>query len=132
MVADSEDNRGRRLQPLRVYSGWLIDINSLCESHLSTVGHAEPSPVEFFFATNNHRRVAIDVEWRSELCGGAGAYLVRVLFAPWKLNARGRRIKGAPIEFDWENPIQRGELATHEELVHELDRLLEHAISPEF
>jgi hypothetical protein len=119
------------LQPLRVYPGWLIDINGLFETQERTVGDGEPSPVEFFFATNEHRRIAIDVEWRSELREGAGAYLVRVIRAPWRLNARGRRIKAAPIEFDWDNPIQRMEVPTHPELVRELDCLFESAISPD-
>jgi hypothetical protein len=114
-----------------VHSGWLIDINSLCEDHRCIVGDGKTSPVDFFFATHAHRRVAIDAEWRSELRGGTGAYLVRVLHAPWKLNARGRRIKGAPIEFDWEHPVQRIEVASHEELVRELDRLFECAIGLE-
>lgn len=112
-----------RLQPLRVPSGWTIDWNMLME--------IDPSPENaewfcgstLFSATNAYRRFWIDVEWRPEF-DPDGTYRLRVEYAPWERNERGRRRKDAPLHFRDSEIVHSFETRSRGELVHELEEWL--------
>lgn len=110
-----------RLHPLRIPAGWLIGLNSLYEDDPSEEGLA-PGPA-IFHAVNEGRRFLIDVEWQPEL-DPAGEYRLRVEYAPWERDGRGRRVNHAPLSFAHAETVHEFGTRSAERLVEALDEWL--------
>jgi hypothetical protein len=110
-----------RLRPLRVPTGWLIGLNSLYEDDPADEGVA-PGPM-IFHAVNEGRRFLIDVEWLPELDPN-GEYRLRVEYAPWERDARGRRRKHVTPSFADAEVVHEFSTRSTERLVDELDEWL--------
>lgn len=113
---------GVKLEPLRVPAGWLIQWNTLYELDSLDDPHGGLGGSSLFSAVNEQRRFWIDVEWRPEF-DPAGAYHVRIEYAPWERTERGRRIP-SPLHFRDAEVVHRFETRSREELVRELDTWL--------
>lgn len=110
-----------RLHPLRVPAGWLIGLNSLYEEDPDDEGLA-PGP-SIFHAVNEGRRFLIDVVWEPEL-DPAGEYRLRVEYAPWERDERGRRRKHVPLSFADAEIVHELSTRSTARLVEELDEWL--------
>lgn len=107
------------IQPLRIPAGWTIGWNQLLvtmDADKTGIGGSS-----IFFATNVGRRFNLDVEFRPEF-DPEGAFHLTVLYAPWPRDARGRRLKDAPVAFGLDaEVVHRMETRSYPELVEALE-----------
>ena|SRR5437660_436227 len=120
---------GAGLQPLRVPPGWRIDWNTLFEEDPTEPANASGyyfGGTDLFLATNASRRLAIDIEWRTEPDKQAtGRYRMRLLriVEPNAVESSGSE-SGAGLNVNWDDPIRDFETAMRAELVVELEAWL--------
>jgi hypothetical protein len=87
------------LQPLRVPPGWRMAWNTWFELEPT----AENVRAGYFggssllMATDDARRLYLDLEWRPE-DDPAGEFVLTVHYTPWLRTERGRRRKGVPAD----------------------------------
>lgn len=112
-------------QPLRIPPGWRIDWNTLCEVDPTeeNVRRGFFGGSSLFSATDEHRRLWVDVEWRPE-DDPAGEYRLKVEYAPWLRTARGRRRKDVPLDFSESRVVHEFSTRNRSELVRELEAVL--------
>jgi hypothetical protein len=115
-----------KLQPLRIPTGWHIVWNTLFEVDPSGGKDRQDNTggSSLFSVISEERRSYIEVAWRPEFDPN-GCYRLIVMYSPWPRTPKGRRFKGAELEFDWSNPIHQLETRSHAELVKELEGWLE-------
>ena len=113
------------LQPLRIPPGWLISWNTLYEVDPSEenvrLGYFGGSSL--FYATDEHCRLWIDVEWRPE-DDPTGEYRLKVEYVPWERTESGRRRKGVPIDFGRVRVVHEYQTRLRADLVRELEAAL--------
>ncbi len=78
----------RGLPPLRIPSGWMININDLDLN--AKVEGGDVVGTMLFLATNESRRFTIEVNFRPEFDPN-GAYIMDVDYWPWPRTEKGRR-----------------------------------------
>ena len=113
------------LQPLRIPPGWLIGWNKLVELDPTEANVAAGlfGGSSLFGATNEKRRLTVDVEWVPE-DDPAGEYHLRVERASWERTERGRRRKDVPLHFGNAQIVHEFRTRSRVELVQELEGVL--------
>jgi hypothetical protein len=110
-------------QPLRIPSGWLIQLNWLLEHDPAAEAEGELGGSSLFAAYNEYRRFWIDVSWQPEFDPN-GSYQLVVEYAPWQRTAAGRRRKDIPPHQGDAEVVHQFETRSHAELVRELEHWL--------
>ncbi|MDG2532378.1 hypothetical protein P6144_01860 [Sphingomonas sp. HITSZ_GF] len=109
----------RELVPLRIPAGWTIGWNNLHRDKRIEDGDFGGSSV--FYASNRNQRFFLDVEFRPEH-DPEGRFYLSVEYLPWPRDARGRRLKEAPVAPDASIQLMhRAEIATYAELIEQLE-----------
>lgn len=104
------------LPPLRIPTGWRIEMNELSsqmESDRSILGSV------LFNATHASTRLNIEVSVWPE-CDPAAAFYLTVTYAPWPRTGRGRRIKDLPLSFLDGEVVHEFRTESYTDLVGEL------------
>jgi hypothetical protein len=110
------------LAPLRIPSGWLMEINSLYES-----ADARPLPVEMvlFSASNAGRRFRIHIDWLPQADLGE-SFALTVYYQPWPRNDRGRRRNDGPFAFGPnEEVVETWRTSSYSDLLDKLQHWLD-------
>ena len=124
------------LQPLRIPHGWQIEWNTFSEDDPTEPANANGyyfGGANLFFATCAGRRVAIDIEWRTEIDRPAvGLYRMRILrmVEVGPTAARRGDLTADPLEVDWQDPVIDFYEASRPKLIAELEAWLSGARDP--
>jgi hypothetical protein len=112
-------------QPLRVPAGWRIDWNTLSDLDPTeeNVRAGFFGGSSLFSATDEQRRLWVDVEWRPE-DDPAGEFKLRVEYAPWERTEKGRRRKSVPLDFRGARVVHEFRTRSRAESVRELEAVL--------
>jgi hypothetical protein len=112
-------------QPLRIPPGWRVNWNTFFELDPTedNVRAGFFGGSSLFAASNDHLRLAVDLEWRPE-DDPAGQYLLWVLNVPWTRTENGRRRKGTPINWRDARTVYEFRAKTRAEIVTELEAAL--------